>query len=89
MRAAKFNTAVWCLVCLFGAGNFAIGLLFGGSFRAFWTGFSVGLLLVNFTVLKWAVTGLLWRKAQDDLAREEALITESFYAMVIEEYKSK
>ena len=87
VRSAQLNVLIWSAVMLLGLGNFAIGLLAGGNVRAFWAGFSIVVLLFDATMLKWSLTGLFWRKAQEELAREEALITEAFYAMVIDEYK--
>jgi len=87
VRSAKINTVVWAAGTAVGVANFAMGVFGSSSWVWLVTVVNIALVCFDLTMLKWSVSGLLWRKAQDDLARDEALITEAFYAMVINEYK--
>lgn len=88
VRTAKINVVVWSVACLVAVGNFAMGVMVGmEQLRWVWSLINIGLLFFDFTMLKWSVTGLAWRKATDALALEHAREHEAFYAIVMNEYK--
>ena len=88
VRSGKINVAVWSFASLVAVGNFAMGVMVGmEQLRWLWSVINIGLLFFDFTMLKWSVTGLMWRKAVDAMALEHARDNEAFYAIVINEYK--
>ena len=71
---------------LLAVGNIALNLLMDSSLRWFWLAFNVALFCLEAVVYKYAVIGLLWRKAQDEAEAQERMVDEKFLVMM-QEYR--
>ena len=86
VRSAKINLATWtgCTVLWFG--NIGLNLLLDTPTRWVWLAINVACLFLTATVLRYAVTGLLWRKAEDAKEAEKKATDEAFFSLIMREH---
>ena len=89
LRSARFNVALWTFATAIAVLNIAMNIWLPTTTWWLWLTVNCMTALFDGTMLRWSVIGYFWRKEQDALEREESLITEAFYALIIEEYKSR
>lgn len=87
VRYAKINVALWLVGTAVAVVNFGLGMMAPVSLKWLWAVVNLGILTFDLTMLKWAVTGLLWRKGEDARKAQIASDIEAFNAMVMNEYK--